>query len=189
MHAPLWGPPRVDPEFDEYRRREGRKAYVRARVRSVLRAGNGAPPEGSWIDGPDCPAPSEDELDSLKDPKARPAEPNQKLSVEEAFGLAARALENVKTLHATCVDPEKMQSYARLALPFMIFDDLDSKLFRSVLKGNVYLSWARLPAGMDARTSRPGFHGRPRISIQINRSMAKPTRIYLIGLLLHHMIQ
>lgn len=146
--------------------------------------------EGSWIHGSDEPAPSQEEVDNLWDKEVEPAEPHECLEPEEAFGLAALALEDTKITYAPCLDPRKKCSYSRRNLPFMVFNDLDNLLFRSMLKGNVDLTWTMLPPGMDARTSRPGLKGRPRISIELSKSVGKTcARGYVLRILLHQMVQ
>ena len=146
--------------------------------------------EGSWIYGPDEPAPSQEDIDNLWDKEVEPAKRPERLEPDEAFGLAAHNMEDTQITYAPCLDPRKKRSYSRRNLPFMVFNDLDDTLFRSVLKGNVYLTWTMLPPGMEARTSRPGLKGRPRISIELSKSVGKTyKRAYVLRILLHQMVQ
>ena len=147
-------------------------------------------PKGSWIYGPDESGPSLEEIENFLDKEAQPAEPHQRLEPEEAYGLLAHALEDTKLTYLPCTDPRRERSYSRKSLPFMVFNDLDQMLFRSMLKGNVYMIWARLPPGMDGRTSRPGLKGRPRTMIELSAS-ARDTRsrTYMLHVLLHQMTQ
>lgn len=146
-------------------------------------------PEGSWIKGRDEPAPSQDELENLRDRSATPAKPNTQMETNEAFGLAYQALNDLDINETQCLDPEKRHVYEAKYFPLMVFNELDKLLFRSVLKGNVFLTLARLPPGINARTSRLGLHGRPRISIELADSIWRGGRNYVLGTLLHQMIQ
>ena len=145
---------------------------------------------GSWIYDPDESGPSAEEIKNLFDEGAQPAKPHERLETEEAFGLLALALEDTKVTRLPCLDPGREQSYSRRNLPFMVFNDLDLMLFRSMLKGNVYLMWTRLPPGMDGRTSRSGLRGRPRTMIELSASAGQSrSRAYILHVLLHQMTQ
>ena len=146
-------------------------------------------PEGSWIKGKDQPEPSKDELENLRDSSATSAKSNLRLENNEAFGLAYQAMEDVSITRIPCLDPEKRHVYEAKYLPLMVFNELDKLLFRSVLKGNVFLTLARLPPGINARTSRPGLRDQPRIAIELSPSILKEGRSYVLGTLLHQMIQ
>lgn len=145
--------------------------------------------EGSWINGPDHPAPSFALLRQLQDKGAAPQSSPSCMELGEAFGLAHEALGNDKITAVPCLGKASWQEvyYAKLDLPFMVFDDLDRKLFRSMLRGNVYLTWASLPTGSHARTSRPNLNGRPRITIELNWQLRR-NRAATLGVLLHQMI-
>lgn len=145
--------------------------------------------EGSWINGPDYPAPSTALLHQLQDKGAAPQSSPSCMELGEAFGLAHEAFGNNKITAVPCFGKDSWQEvyYAKLDLPFMVFDDLDKKLFRSMLRGNVYLTWANLPTGLHARTSRPNLHGRPRITIELNWHLSR-NRAATLGVLLHQMI-
>ena len=148
--------------------------------------------EGSWLKGKDQPSPSQTSLENLRDSSATPARSALQLETDEAFGLAHQALSDVVDMtHApTCLDPNKRRVYEAKYLPLMVFHELDELLFRSVLKGNVFLTLApSLPTGMDARTSRLGLHGRLRISIELSPRIFRQRRSYVLGTLLHQMIQ
>jgi hypothetical protein len=145
--------------------------------------------EGSWIDGPNRPTPSTAALRRLQDKRAAPQSKPSRFHLEEAFGLMHEALESTYITTIPCLgrSSDTGTHFSVRDLPFMVFDDLDKKLFRSTLKGNVYLTWASLPHGVRGRTSRPGLHGRPRITIKLSFRVAKD-RAATIGVLLHQMI-
>lgn len=145
--------------------------------------------QGSWINGPDYPGPNTTLLRQLQDKRAAPQSSASSMELREAFGLAHEALGNDKITTIPCLGRTSQQEvyYAKLNLPFMVFDDLDTMLFRSMLRGNVYLTWANLPTGLYARTSRPNLHGRPRITIELNLHLNRD-RATVIGVLLHQMI-
>lgn len=149
---------------------------------------NSAQPEGSWIYA-DQPAPTSDELENLRDARATPVKPSLQLEIDEAFGLASTALADSKTTKVHCLDPRRRPRYDPHFLPLVVFNELDELLFRSVLKGNVYIVVASLPDGVEARTSRTGLHKRPRISIELSPSIFKGGKIRVLGVLLHQMIQ
>lgn len=143
---------------------------------------------GSWINGPHSSSPDSASLHNLQEKGAAPRSPPTRLDLEEAFGLAHEALENVKITTVPCLERNTGRiHYSGYDLPFAVFNDLDTLFFRSRLKGNVYLTWARLPRGVYARTSRPGFHGTPRITIELSRYAAN-IRSATLGILLHQMI-
>ena len=145
---------------------------------------------GSWVYDPGESGPSSEEINNLFDDGAQPAKPHEHLEPEEAFGLLALALEDTKVTDLPCMDPGRQHSYSRRNLPFMVFNDLDQMLFRSMLKGNVYLLWTRLPPGMDGRTSRSGLKGRPRTMIELSASAGQSrSRAYILHVLLHQMAQ
>ena len=146
--------------------------------------------KGSWIHGPDESGPSSEEIENLYDEGAQPAKPHERLELEEAFGLLALALEDTKLTYLPCLDPGREHSYSRRNLPFVVFNDLDQMLFRSMLKGNVYLIWAKLPPGMDGRTSRSGLKGRPRTMIELSAQVGQSrSHAYILHVLLHQMTQ
>jgi len=145
--------------------------------------------EGSWIDGPNHPTPSAESLHRLQDKGAPPHSKPSRLDLEEAFGLMHEALQNTHITTIPCLarSSDWGSHFSGRDLPFMVFGDLDRKLFRSTLEGNVYLKWASLPRGVRGRTSRPGLDGRPRITIKLSHRVAKD-RAATLGVLLHQMI-
>ena len=169
--------------------RRKRPAIEPPNYRSPVPLGNRwAKPSGSWIYGSDKPAPTLDEVDNLQNEEAQPAQAHLKLATEEAFGLAAQELDKCTMKEIACLDSEQRGVYSPVDLPFMVFNELDNILFRSVLKGNVYVEWATLPPGMDARINRAGLHGNPRISIELSKAIAT-RRVMVLRMLLHQMIQ
>ena len=144
--------------------------------------------QGSWINGLDSPTPSLAVLSNLQDEEASPRTPSPRMDLAEAFGLADEALEATKVTTVPCLGENSGSvHYSAHDLPFMTFGDLDKKLFRSALCGNVYLTWARLPHGIFGRTSRLGLHGRRRITIKLSLHVADD-RAATLGVLLHQMI-
>ena len=140
---------------------------------------------GSWIRGSDHPAPEESAILALVDPKRKPASVSPPINRYEAFGLMHQALKE-KITTAACLDSSKKNKYQRIFLPYMVFNDLDKALFRSTLEGNVYLKWS---AGDSLSIcSRPGLHGRPRITIELSSRLTYGTRADILGTLLHQMI-
>ncbi|KAL8784684.1 MAG: hypothetical protein Q9195_008945 [Heterodermia aff. obscurata] len=113
-------------------------------------------PEGSWIQG-DQPQPSQGELENLRDKDATPAKSNLQLETNEAYGLAYQALDDVKITQVPCLDLDKRHVYEAKYLPLMVFNELDTLLFRSVLKGNVFLTSAKLPPGELFKVERPNI--------------------------------
>lgn len=145
--------------------------------------------QGSWIDGPDHPAVSKEAVQQLQDKEATLRSSASHLDLEEAFTLADEALGEHKWTELPCLKQTQAGDvfYSYRDLPFMVFDALDERLFRSVLKGNVYICWAPLPGGIYGTTSRPGLNGSPRITIKLNSRAPKDPSVTL-GALLHQMI-
>ena len=143
---------------------------------------------GSWLDGLPYPEPDQDSIQVLKNADAQPACSNLHLSTEEAFGRAYQAIENYRRSKVACLAPGKRNMYPARKLPFMVFDQLDRELFRSVLKGNVHLGWStHLPDGIYARTSK-GHRNEPRITICLSKSLSEAPRVYIFCTLVHQMI-
>lgn len=187
------GPPVSRRDYrDQYGYRKSRRSAQINRIKPCAAPwdSNSVQPNGSWIlDSADETTQSRDDLENLRDGKASPAQTNMQVEAYEAFGLASQAISDLKFTRAPCVDPKKRHLYDPRLLPLMAFNDLDTTLFRSVLKGNVFLVLAKLPRGVEARTCRPGFHGRPRISIELSPIIFKYGKSYVLGVLLHQMIQ
>ena len=187
----------LPPPYRGHRCHRGHHAY-RRRARPVERPpirlcpapweSRSRQPEGSWVQD-DEPQPSQGELENLRDKTAAPAKSNLQLETNEAFGLAYQALNDVKITHVPCLDAEKRHVYNPKYLPLMVFNELDKLLFRSVLKGNVFLVIADLPPGILARTSRLGLHDCPRISIKLSPFIWREGRNFVFGTVLHQMIQ
>ena len=188
------GPPVARREYrDPYGHRRLRRSTQVPRTKpcaSPWDSNSAQPPKGSWIlETADESTQDIDDLEKLRDGKASPAQTNSQLEAYEAFALVSKALTDVKLTKAPCLDRKKKNRYDPRFLPLMAFNDLDTTLFRSVLKDNVFLVLAKLPRGVDARTYRPGFHGRPRISIELSPAIFKYGKLYVLGVLLHQMIQ
>lgn len=188
------GPPVRRRDYrDHYGHRRPRRSTQTPRTMpcaSPWDSNSARPPRGSWIlESADESTQDIDDLEKLRDEKASSAQSNTQLEAYEAFGLASQALTDLKFTKPPCLDPKKRHRYDPRFLPLMAFNDLDTTLFRSVLKDNVFLVLARLPRGVDARTYRPGFHGRPRISIELSPAIFKYGKLHVLGVLLHQMIQ
>lgn len=144
---------------------------------------------GSWLDGQSHPEPDLDSIRLLRDADAQPACSNLHLSTEEAFGRAFQAIENYQRSRFVCLTPGKRHIYPTQQLPFMVFDQLDREIFRSVLKGNVHLTWsAHLPDGIYATTRKPDPGEIPRITIFLSKFLAEAGRVDIFCTLVHQMI-
>lgn len=145
---------------------------------------------GSWLDGPRVQHPSLESINVLKSRTAKPAHPSPGIGTQEAYGLAFKALQGYSRRNIICLDPSKACLYSRKKLPFMVFDQLDKELFRSVLTGNVYLIWSRkLSPYCKGITFRQGHHGHPRIAIRLAESLLNQAgRKEIIAILIHQMI-
>lgn len=146
-------------------------------------------PLGSWLDGLPDPEPDLDSILVLKNASAQPACSSLHLSTEEAFGRAYQAIEHYQRTKVACLAPGKRNMYPTQNLPFMVFDQLDREMFRSVLKGNVYLKWSvRLPAGIYATTRRADPRKTPRITIILSKSLSEAPRVEVLCTLVHQMM-
>lgn len=144
---------------------------------------------GSWLDGHSHPEPDPHSILLLKDADAQPACSNLHLSTEEAFGRAFQAIEKYQRTRFVCLAPGKRHIYPTHKLPFLVFDQLDREIFRSVLKGNVHLRWsAELPNGIYATTRKPDPGDIPRITIFLSKFLAEAGRVDIFCTLVHQMI-
>ncbi|MCJ1426163.1 hypothetical protein MMC29_004065 [Sticta canariensis] len=146
-------------------------------------------PLGSWLDGLPYPQPDQDSIEVLKNADALPARSNLRLSTEEAFGRAHQAIEHYRRTKVACLAPSQRHLYLTRRLPFMVFDQLDRELFRSVLKGNVHLKWtANMPGGIYAATCHADPPKRPRITIFLSEVLAEAPRVHILCTLVHQMM-
>ena len=92
-----------------------------------------------------------------------------------------------------CLETGKRRLYPNDELPFMVFNQLDEELFRSVLRGNVYLAWSsRLSYYRKAITFKQGKNQNPknpRITIKLStRLRDEGDRMEVVATLIHQMI-
>lgn len=148
-----------------------------------------AQPLGSWLDGFPHLQPDRDAIKVLKNADALPASSNLRLSTEEAFGRAHQAIEHYRRTKVACLVPSRRHLYPKQRLPFMVFDQLDRELFRSVLKGNVHLRWqADMPSGIYATTCHADPPTMRRITIILSEVLATAPRVNILGALVHQMM-
>lgn len=146
-------------------------------------------PLGSWLDGLPGPEPDLASIRVLKNAAAQPACSNLHLSTEEAFGQAYQAVEHYQRSKFACLAPGKRSMYSTRDLPFMVFDQLDQEMFRSVLKGNVYMKWSvKMPDGIYATTLTADPRKRPRITIILSRLLSDASRADVLCTLIHQMM-
>lgn len=146
-------------------------------------------PLGSWLDGLPNPEPDLDSILVLKNATAQPACSSLHLSTEEAFGRAYQAIEHYQRTKVACLAPGKRNMYPTQNLPFMVFDQLDREMFRSVLKGNVHLTWSvPLPSGIYATTRKADPIKWPRITIMLSKSLSEAPRSEVLRTLVHQMM-
>lgn len=146
-------------------------------------------PLGSWLDGLPHPEPDLDSVEVLKNQVAQPACSNLQLSTEEAFGRAYQAIEHYQRTQFACLAPGQRDRYPAGKLPFMVFDQLDRELFRSVLKGNVCLIWVtELPNGIHATTYKVDRRRYPRITIKLSTGLTEAPRVDVLCTLMHQMM-
>lgn len=144
---------------------------------------------GSWLDGLPHPGPDRESICVLKNEAAQPACSNLHLSTEEAFGRAHHAIEDYRRHKVACLAPGKRNMYPARQLPFMVFDQLDRELFRSVLKGNVHLRWSvHLPHGIYATTYKADPRNWPRITIVLSELLSEAPRVEILCTLVHQMM-
>ncbi|MCJ1461956.1 hypothetical protein MMC07_000556 [Pseudocyphellaria aurata] len=144
---------------------------------------------GNWLDGRPNPEPDPASIRVLKNPSAQPACSNLHLSTEEAFGQAHQAMSKYQRSNFACLAPGKRNVYSTLELPFKVFDQLDREMFRSVLKGNVYMKWSdKMPDGIYSTTQKAGSSKRPRITIILSRHLSEAPRADILCTLVHQMM-
>ncbi len=131
--------------------------------------------------------PSREAIAQLGDPTARPISAAGHETTEQAFVLAARPILDSASPRMAFLEPEQSYPYDNWSLPYLAFDELDRKLFRSKLRGNVCLKWSMIPYGIPGRTSRAGLEY-PRITIELSDILPNTTKIGVLTALLHQMI-
>lgn len=114
-----------------------------------------------------------------------PASKDLGLSEILATKLALDALEGYKArpLPTPACDKHKEDL---INFPFRVFGTLDHDLFRSVLSGEVYMTWADLPRDIHGVTSKPGVCD-SRITIELNNDLKKSRPKFTLAVLIHHM--
>lgn len=119
----------------------------------------------------------------LKNKTAKPMSPASHETTEEAFVLTAKIIRDSTSSEMALLKP----TYDKWSLPFLVFDELDRKLFRSKLKGNVCLEWSSIYDGAPGRTTQAGFK-HSRIAIELSEMLLKTTKMGIFTALLHQMI-
>ncbi|KAL8727077.1 MAG: hypothetical protein Q9181_005831 [Wetmoreana brouardii] len=169
------------------------KALSWQSIRLARRAGETArlvPTKSSWLDGKSKPGPTKSGFENLQNTTIPPASRNLELRPEEAYTLAEEALKSYHRTQIACLTkkPPNLTAIKR-NLPFQVFNQLDGELFRSMLKGNVSLSWSDLPDGTFSRTIRAGQNGNPRTTIELSPLLFHHgTRPEILSTLIHQMV-
>ncbi|KAL8699678.1 MAG: hypothetical protein Q9201_005863 [Fulgogasparrea decipioides] len=148
------------------------------------------PAKSSWLDGKSKPGPTKSDFENLQSTTISPASRNLELKPEEAYTLAEQALKSYQRTQIACLTrkPSNLTAIKR-TLPFQVFNQLDRELFRSMLKGNVSLSWSDLPSGTFSRTIHAGQNGNPRTMIELSPLLFRHgTRPEILGTLIHQMV-
>ena len=133
--------------------------------------------------------PKKDDIIILKDPALKPVRDHHSFTQEQAIKLALQfdSQRNDSSKDAGSATKQRAAQFAEL--PFHIFNDIDATLFSGLLRGNVYLTWAKLPRGLSGRTTRPGRQACPRIAIELSHDIiATEHPEVLVSTLLHQMI-
>ena len=139
----------------------------------------------SWLDGPPASGPIDGYFDILRDPKL-PHREHLGLKGPVAAKLAIEALSKFDRSHVAVL--QSPTHYVSRLLPFQVFNELDSELFRGVLRGRVHLSWARLSPWVHGRTSDSSRES-SRLKIELNKDLFRyrcPPETILEALI-HHM--
>ena len=166
-----------------------------SRHRSAIARRDGPPrrtfhsPWAAWVHGHTRSLSSQDDLAILRDAGLRPVREPHGFTQEQAIKLALESGKECKSSgkEIRWTMQEQVQNYSEL--PFLLFNDIDATLFSGVLKGNVYLTWARLPHGLSGMTTRPGRGCCPRTTIELSQDLQlviSPED--LVSTLLHQMI-
>lgn len=146
--------------------------------------------QGSWLDGPSQPGPTEEELTVLRDRAIAPAKGPLRLEPEVATKLLITGLRDTGYLRVNvqALEPSTKHLFSCAELPFKVFNQLDREIFRSTLKDNVHLTIARLPQCYPGVTYRHGLM-RPRITVRLSQDLVdRGSHARLLAALLHQMI-
>lgn len=146
--------------------------------------------QGSWLDGPSQPGPTEEELTVLRDKTIAPAKGPLRLKPKVATKLLITGLRDSKYLRVNiqALEPSTKHLFSCAELPFKVFNQLDKEIFRGTLKDNVHLVIAELPYCYPGVTSRLGLRG-PRITIRLSQDLVdRGSHAHLLAALLHQMI-
>ena len=148
-----------------------------------------ASPWHFWMKGETTMVPTQDDLIILKDPALKPVRDHHGFTHEQAIKLALQYDIQRKDSSKDTGSATKQRAAQFAELPFHIFNDIDATLFSGLLKGNVYLAWAKLSRGLSGRTTRPGCQACPRIAITLSHDIiATEHPGVLVSTLLHQMI-
>ena len=148
-----------------------------------------ASPWHFWMNGETTMVSAQDELIILKDPALKPVRDHHGFTQEQAIKLALRFDNEQKDSSKDAGSATKQRAAQFADLPFHIFNDIDATLFSGLLRGNVYLAWAKLSRGLSGRTTRPGRQACPRIAIELSHDIIGTEHPgILVSALLHQMI-
>lgn len=128
--------------------------------------------------------------DIVKDLRSPNQPPGDTLGLSEALATKL-ALDALETYDPTAFKIPTCPTHSKLSeLPFVIFDDLDRRFFRGVLRKNVHFEWTtQLPRDIHGMTSVPGTKdARVRIALGVKYfQFFALEREFVIAALIHHM--
>lgn len=145
----------------------------------------------SWLDGPSGPGPAIEDCEELNDKHIRPQRSLQ-LKEVAAAKLAVEAIETAKRRDVFWAGERGifagLERADRISLPLRVFHQLDSELFRGVLRGQVYMATSReISSAVHGATRRAG-HPYGRVAILLNPLVVLYARPEVVlATLIHHM--
>jgi hypothetical protein len=144
----------------------------------------------SWLDGPSEPGPTLEDCQELTDKHLRSG---RHLELEEvaAAKLAVEAIEKGKRRDVFWAGGlggyASLNPHDKASLPLRVFHQLDTELFRGVLRGQVCLASASISSAVHGATRRAG-HPYGRVTILLNPEVVLIERPEVIlATLIHHM--
>lgn len=145
----------------------------------------------SWLDGPSGPGPTIEDCEELNDKHMRPQRSLQ-LKEVAAAKLAVEAIEKGKRRDVFWAGGHGMfaglDKTDRISLPIRVFHQLDSELFRGVLRGQVYMATSRELSPAVHGTTRRAGHPYGRVAILLNPQVVLHERPEVVlATLIHHM--
>ena len=140
------------------------------------------------LDYSDSWSPSLEVYAELTDRISKPLSPAGRDTRERAFVAASELIKKNSHPRAAFLESEGTYLYDKRTLPFLVFDELDRKLFCSKLRGNVCLRWENVPWGIPGRAYQAG-RKYPRITIELSEKMLlNASKTGILTALLHQMI-